>query len=147
MIGANFSNWYNQTEGSFYVEGSTALTSEPGFLTVQNAGLTDFLRMTRGFSQARTLVLVNNASQADISSGAVLALNSTVKIASAYQINSFAQALNGGTVVTDLSGSVPVATSLVIGAGGFANPLNGHIRRIAYYPRRLANTELQGITS
>jgi hypothetical protein len=34
--------------------------------------------------------------------------------------------------------------------GGFnagAGKLNGTIKRFAFYPRRLANTELQGITS
>jgi hypothetical protein len=31
-------------------------------------------------------------------------------------------------------------------AGGFGN-VNGHLRRITYYPRRLSNAELQAITA
>jgi hypothetical protein len=37
---------------------------------------------------------------------------------------------------------------LYFGATSTGSPtLNGHIRQIAYYPRRLANAELQGITA
>jgi hypothetical protein len=32
-------------------------------------------------------------------------------------------------------------------AGSTSNPLNGHIRKIAYWPRRLSNTLLQQLTT
>jgi hypothetical protein len=37
---------------------------------------------------------------------------------------------------------------MLIGSGfGPAEFLNGHIRRVSYFPRRLSDTELIGITS
>jgi hypothetical protein len=62
-------------------------------------------------------------------------------------VNNFAQSLNGSSAITDVAGSVPISATLVIGAGGFSLPLNGHIRQIAYYPRRLQNQELVALTS
>ena len=56
--------------------------------------------------------------------------------------------INGGSVVSDTSVSVPNATTLSIGKDEASNYyLNGHIKSIQYYPRRLSNTQLQELTS
>jgi hypothetical protein len=68
------------------------------------------------------------------------------KVAGAYQVNNFAISANGGNVLTDTSGTIPVVDRMRIGDRGGVT-LNGHIRRIAYYPRRLSNAELQAITA
>jgi hypothetical protein len=51
--------------------------------------------------------------------------------------------------VTDTSVSLPIPTTLRIGAGstGASDFMNGTIKRLAYYNRRLANTELTALTS
>jgi hypothetical protein len=56
--------------------------------------------------------------------------------------------INGGSVVSDTSVSVPSVTTLSIGKDESSNYwLNGHIKSIQYYPRRLTNTQLQELTS
>ena len=72
------------------------------------------------------------------------------KIAGAYKQNDFAASLDGGSVTTDTSGVVQTGiTDLHI--GGIKNAtqfyLNGHIKSIKYYPRRLTNAQLQDLTS
>jgi hypothetical protein len=44
---------------------------------------------------------------------------------------------------------MPSVTHLVAGAlsTGLTQPLNGHIRKIAYWPRRLSNALLQTLTT
>jgi hypothetical protein len=72
------------------------------------------------------------------------------KVAMAYAANDFAVVKNGGSVTTDTSGSLASAyTQLNIGVNynNTAGHLNGALKRISYYPRRLANTELQSITA
>jgi hypothetical protein len=66
----------------------------------------------------------------------------------AYKVNDFARSASGAAVVTDTSGTIPLVTQFSIGknATNTEQP-NGTIRKIAYYPRRLSNAELQGITS
>ena len=147
MTGANFSSWYRQDEGTLFVDGETAGGTSPGFVAVQNAGLTHFTRITRSFSQAATLVNMAGVDQAAIFSGTTFNTGKFVNIATAYKINDFSQVLNGATAVVDSAGSVPTVDTAQIGGGGYANYLNGHIRRIAYFPRRLSNAELQGITA
>jgi hypothetical protein len=49
--------------------------------------------------------------------------------------------------VTDTLGILPVVDKLRIGAQSAQAPLNGTIKKLAYYPKRLTNAELQGLTT
>lgn len=83
---------------------------------------------------------------------ALLGVNTipSAKIAYSYKLNNFAASVNGGTAATTSTGTVPTAlTYATLGAfdfGGFER-LNGHIRTLRYYPKRLSNTELQLLTA
>jgi hypothetical protein len=80
--------------------------------------------------------------------GAVAA-NTLYKQTIAYKADDFATTANGATPATDTSGAVP-ASMTTLGIGGatytLSVQLNGHLRLIAYWPRRLSNAELQGVT-
>lgn len=72
------------------------------------------------------------------------------KIAGAYKLNDFAASLDGASVNTDTSGSVPTGiTDLHIGGikDSSSSYLNGHIKSIKYFPKRLSNAKLQELTS
>ena len=70
------------------------------------------------------------------------------KVGAAYKANDFAASLNGATPVTDAAGTVPVVNALYLGnARTTGGQLNGHLRRITYYPRRMTNAELQTLTT
>ena len=72
------------------------------------------------------------------------------KVAYGFAANNFAASVNGASVVTDSSGAMPTASTVMtlgsIRTGG-AYCLNGHIRQITYLPRRISNTELVTRTS
>jgi hypothetical protein len=149
MTGANFSNWYSQSEGSLYVDASPQASNAVGYalFEVNDATASNriglFKLVTTG--NASTAVLVGGAIQASTNNGAWTASG---KLAGAYAVNDFASVLNGGAASTDTSGSVPLVTQATIGArGDGANRLTGTIKRIAYFPRRLSDTELIGITA
>lgn len=56
--------------------------------------------------------------------------------------------VNGVAAVVDSTVTIPTVTQLVIGGRSeFTNPLNGHIRKLAFYSRRFANSELQAISA
>jgi hypothetical protein len=63
------------------------------------------------------------------------------------QQSTFAQSgsVNGANAVSSTTAQTRTPDSLEIGSG--SNNINGHIRKIAYYPRRLANSELVALTS
>jgi hypothetical protein len=73
---------------------------------------------------------------------------SGMKVALAFAENDFAALIDGGTVATDASGTLPSASTLVIGdRSQISAPINGHIKSIQYYPRRLTNAQLQELTT
>ena len=71
----------------------------------------------------------------------------TIKTAVAIARNDYAFVVNGGTVGSDTSVLVAEADEFFIGAAANSAILNGCMRKIAYYPTRLTNAELQGLTT
>lgn len=144
MIGNNFARWYNQTEGTVYGQWGSVSTSS----SVVNAsdGTTNNRITIQNDNSFQGAVLTGGAVQASLDGGTLTAVN---KAAFACKANDFALSLSGGAAVTDSVGSVPNADRLILGANGAgtASFLNGTISRIAYYNRRLANTELTALTS
>ena len=75
------------------------------------------------------------------------------KLATAFQLNDMAVCLNGATVQTSTAiTALPTGIDRIsIGCQSYAGPGNGnyftgHIRKLAYYPERLTNTQTQVMT-
>jgi hypothetical protein len=73
------------------------------------------------------------------------------KIAGSYQSGRLAGASNGGAVAVDAtlaSGPFLWTTRLSLGCSPWAldSPINGHLRRVRFWPRVLSNSELQSVT-
>jgi len=87
---------------------------------------------------------------APISVSSTISSSSSAKVAGGLKLNDSVVAANGLLGVVDTSCNIPAgATTMSIGKAGWSasNYLNGTIKKIAYYPSRLTNTELQAITS
>ena len=90
-------------------------------------------------------VKVSNVTQVSQNLGTT---NDPAKVAFAFKLNDFAATEDGDAVVTDTSGTVPNVTKMTIGSAyNNSAQLNGHIKSIKYYPRRLTNAQLQDLTS
>jgi hypothetical protein len=144
------SSWYNQTEGTVFAEASgvnnvTGATRR--YLEIRDAGSSD--RLILGYQNTtnnRFLVVDGGATVANIN---VVSLP-TAKAAGAYKVNSFQLASNGALGTEDNVGVVPTPDRIQIGSqdGSTANTfLNGTIKRLTYWPTRLANPTLQSITT
>lgn len=145
MTGTNFSSWYNPKEGTVYGESSLLgrpSASTAGFfqVRVKGNGLMAY-QNTVGY-----LIAIyddtNATSAADTNASAV---GTPRKFATAFSSAGIIAAWSGvmGSNAA-YNGSFAAATGVDIGTLG---NWNGTIKRIAYYPKRLSNTELQGITS
>ena len=152
MRGNNFLRWYNQTTGTFaatYEASPNAFTSY--FVASNGVTAQNSVHFDNDSGNMRVVYYSGSSAVATLGLGARGTVGAVNKVASAYAVNDFAASRNAGTVVTDTSGAVPVAlTQLNIGAdpsGAATNVMNTCISRIAYYNRRLANSELIGITS
>jgi hypothetical protein len=145
--------WYNAIEGALYVKfttgGNTLGQRAAGF---DNGSLNNRMDAVAGTSSGGGPWLeVADATvvQARVPDAlGVMAKNTTYSLAGAYKANDFAASINGAAVGTDTSGTVPSVTTFRIGNTlGNSSQLNGWIQKIAYYPRRLSNAELQSITA
>jgi hypothetical protein len=149
MTGTNFSSWYNASEGTLYGQADWLGLSNNDYFFAINNGSTSNLIAIGVFSTSVTRFIVTDGgvTQASVA-GPTPVANVAFKIAGAYRVNSFAAATNGVLGTVDTSGTVPtVDQASLTSSSGSTNLFNGHIRQIAYYPRRLANAELQGITA
>lgn len=147
MTGTNFSSWYNQTEGTFVAAYSLISVSASVRNICTASDGTGNNRVSLGVGSSGTSNMFcfdGGVSQANIGTGntATTGIN---KAANSYQVNNFALVLNGGTVATDVSGTVPTTlTQANIGIRVDASqPFNGWIQSIQYYPRRVSDSQLQ----
>jgi hypothetical protein len=148
------SPWYNASAGTLFAEysrvGATNFQSIAYFGTPAQ---TDYIALLFGSSapsnNQRFDVGVGGVSQASIVVLTTPPINTIAKTAGAYALNDFAATANGVVPGVDPSGTIPTVTSLALGTGSaLTGPyLNGYLRRITYYPRRLSNAELQAITA
>lgn len=154
VTGTNFSDWYNQTEGTFvcgavnqFVTGAVGKT----WLHVSTATLNDrYTGQVSTVGKPQLFVVSGGTTQVN-GIGATLATlvaNTPFKTAFGYKVNDFAIAVDGQTAVTDTLGALPVAVDRMrIGGISTTNtPFNGHIRSVSYYNTRLTNAELQRLS-
>lgn len=74
--------------------------------------------------------------------------NSATKVGTTYKVNDMTLCVDGTIKGTDTSSAVPIVNVLGVGkVGASGTQLNGHIKSIKYYPRRLTNDQLVEITS
>ena len=145
--------WYNQAEGTIYAElqslspltggQSVALNKYPNLWYI-DAGASDSNVLWYGVT-AELFISGTYNNLGTVPSGInkiALALAATGG-QSASSINGAAANNRSGTIST-------TATSFSLGRASAAGPnefLNGYLRRLTYYPRRLADAQLQSITA
>jgi len=147
MTGVDFSAFYRQGMGSIYAEVIPSnIASYPRIIEMNDGTINNRIIATAGDLSQLTIQL-NTAYQALLDSGTPVE-DVVTKFAGAYAHNDFSACLNGGAVVTDTSGAVPLVDRMKIGSDfNNANHLNGHIKKIAYYNRRLSDADLQTLTA
>jgi hypothetical protein len=148
MTGTNFSSWYNQGEGSLYTECATLSTAYNGSVVTASDGTLNNRVVIRAMDTSSRSVSIGVGSAATQWSTIFTSQTTAMtKFAVGYRVNDIAFTRNGATPVTDTSALIPTVNQLRIGADGDGSVIvNGHIRRISYYPLRLTNAQLQALT-
>jgi len=148
------SPWYNSASGTLYVQGilvgGTAATFPYQTALVGSNANNDSIGVNWGANAGtmRWNVRVGGASQADQNAGSGKSAGSSYKVAGRYATNDFQLAVDGSLGTADTSGSLPTITALSLGGPvSFQPGANVWLQRVTYYPRGLANAELQTITS
>jgi hypothetical protein len=160
MTGVNFSDWYNQSEGTVFVE-ATKKTETPSAGSSAFPTLFYFSDGTTNNRIAGVGARVSATESSWASAGeaggvvqwaglSITTVNNgtSFKLSSGYKIDNIAASVDGGAVSTDSSASIPTTDRLHLGANVTPSQfLNGHIKQLQYYPRRLTNTQLQALSA
>jgi hypothetical protein len=144
----NISSWYNSVEGTILSEAAVPFPEEYTGYQYILGNFNDGIMLYRQLD-SQPVVRVRTASTDSFVNGfGVTWFTSAVnKNALAYESNNFASSNNSSTVTTDTNGSVPNVSTLAIGSiGGTSNFLNGYVQNFIYYPARLSDYTLQGLT-
>jgi hypothetical protein len=152
ITGTNFSSWYEQSEGTAFVEAK----NYPYPIT--GKALVPFAFSDNTYNNRITLAGSTGTNQFnfDVTKAgsfrrAILGnfVSSGLKVSGGYKSTGSAGSLDGAATVTSDTPNIPsVISQLNIGQGHVGtNILNGHIKRLTYWPTRLSNDTLQTITT
>ncbi len=150
MTGTNFSSWYNQSAGTIYSEANTFDASVIRVAVGINDGTTPNRILSTHGASPKGFVAVNGITQMSQGVSPVVFSNNTFsKMSVAYAVNNGNAAANGSIGTLDTAMTIPVVTQLQIGSqtGSATQTLNGTIKKIAYYPLRVTDAQLQALTS
>ena len=150
MTGTNFSDWYNASEGTVVIDcpansSNVSITA----LTISDGTNSNRIFIGAGANNAawNPFLVTSGTSQGSLSTGSSYPPQTNPRLAVAYKTDDSAACVSGVAPVVDTTVNLPVVNRMNIGASGVGTVgLNGTIRRIAYYPTRLANTTLQALT-
>lgn len=160
MTGTNFSSWYNATEGTIFQQVSNIADpeDEPSFNTyfqhaISNNTSNERLQLSSSFSSPdrRISFAVSDGGTLQVFLPINITYSSTATYKSAYAAkeNDFSFSVNGSSVSTDTSGTMPTPDRLYLGTSfdGSFSFLNGHIAKFYYWNTRLSNGTLQYLSS
>jgi hypothetical protein len=144
-------NWFNADEGTIFgqFKRSSGTQGRTWVFSINNNASSARIDVEMP-SGAGTLVRAVGVDTSEIVSlTETISANDTVKFAFGYKLNDYGFCANGGAVKTELSAVVP--SNLVnfdIGMDSASNnQLEGVIKTLGYYPKRLPNNLLQSITN
>ena len=152
ITGTDFSSFYNQSEGTVFAEYSHAYIETFSSYAYEFRADADnrILSLSRFDRQYLGLVETAGVHETEISKNTGWVNNQYYKTAFGVANNNVAMFLDGAQQgSTDTSVTLPTVNNLSIGrkSDSDARFLDGHIKRIAYFPTRLPDATLQSITS
>lgn len=155
MTGANFSDWFNASQGTLCATGTTftgqGTASYANALFAVTDNVNDFCCLNRYVNAASGTVRNSGVTQATFTVADGWLSGETHSAAIAYKDADFGYALDGVAEAPVTSGSIPAGVDRAyIGRsfdGSDFRTWNGHVRELFYYPQRLTDAELAAITA
>ena len=138
ISGSAFTNFFNASEGTTYIETAPkTITNLPHLFEYHNSSGANANRMGAYLPNVITNSYVKSSGSTTASSFlGNINLNQLNRVAVSYKVNDILGSLNGASEVSDTSAALPSGLdTLHIGnVYSFAFPLNGHIKRLIYWP-------------
>jgi hypothetical protein len=154
MTGTNFSSWYNQSEWTFYWESNSTL-STVNAITWELYTLIPYLITASGWNNTNgglaRFITYGSTTVSQVAGSIVAGTTNKYSATTKPGTGNNILALNGVVQATTASPAwVIVPTGLYlydVNSAGTTNTLNGHIRKLSYYPVALSSSNLVALTS
>ena len=150
MTGANFSDWYNQPEGTFSAQAIVPQLGRAGRILGVDSGTTAnlFVMGTAATNQVSSDSVVAGAYSGGAYSVGTITANTQFKMCSSYSnTTSEGTALNGAAISAANFSVGVTMTEMYLGTQvGPSSFLNGAIAKISYWPQKLTNNEVQAFS-
>ena len=154
ITGTNFTGFWNQSAGTLVQVFEASPNTNTTYVAASNGNIAaNSVHIDNDTGLMRSVYYSGSSNVATLDLGAVGTVGSVNKVATAYSVNDFAASRNGGSVVTDTSGALPIGLSQMnIGADERSQVptsffSNKCISSLRYYNKRLPNAKLQSLTS
>ena len=142
MTGDNFSDWYNQSEGTIYCSCKINSTSNIRVFNIDDGTNTNRISGLGGGTFYQTFINPANAGPT-----ASFPTNYNLKIASGHQDNNIQVYVNSSYQNSNTSITIPKnLNTFRIGNWQSGNLQGSTISKLTYYPTRLSNDNLQNLT-
>jgi hypothetical protein len=146
ITGSDFTGFYNQSEGTMLANAFTLASGDRTVLAADDNTANEMIRLRTEGTNPFFKVTDGGSDVVAIDAGTVTA-NTAFKLIGAYKVNDFASSINGGSAVTDTTGTIPTVDRMRIGAGQVGNTMCGCISAIRYFKKRLPDAKLQSLTT
>jgi hypothetical protein len=148
ITGANFSGFYDLVYGSFVLQVTPLdLSIGRNYMSASNGTSSEATFIGQTASNPRFGVTVGGLSQVALNSTPLYVANELRKLSAAYALDDFAFSSAGSAPSTDASGLLPAVDRLYIGASTGGGASQSVIKSLAYFPRRLSDTQLRALSA
>jgi hypothetical protein len=137
ITGSAFSDFYNQSEGTFYAESVTKKSDGQPFVFSANTDSNNRIVYYNSPTATSVYVAANGVAQVNLNVGNRPAAGTLSRGALSYKINNIEASVDGGGVVSDTSATIPSVNKLTIGSritGESIYALSGHLKRVLFWP-------------
>ena len=150
MTGANFSSWFNASEGAFVSSSVLSRQSSTGATAIFSANDNTAANLINCFYRASgalgSNIFAATVSQFDQTQLGVTAANVIVNTGVAYKLNDSVAYANATVQTSDTSVTVPTINQLQLGFTPTGAYLNGYVRNLRFYKQRILNAEGQAFS-
>ena len=153
MTGTNFTSWYNYSGGTVYAEaasGNPTSATGPTVFYFNSGSITNEICVFLSTSGISTYAKINNVAvqNLNVSLPSASVANTFYKTAWYFSGAGNGVSSAGQTATTYATAIVaPAITTLYLGSQSNSYLLNGRIKKLAYYPAVLTNTQIQSLSA
>jgi hypothetical protein len=136
ISGSDFTDAYNQSEGTIYFEGTSNGISDPRLFEFSDGTASNIIKSDINDGSNFRASVIDGSSVIVSEQSSFTGASSLFRAALSFKVNDFEGNLNGVSLINETPASLPTVNQFHVGSNydGNSKHLNGHIKRLIYWP-------------